>query len=201
MINYFFICFDLALSIILTILLYPIFVVLSFLVLISSKGSIFFTQKRLGLYGKEFNIFKFRTMYENIPDLRNDDGSTISIENDSRVTRIGNFMRKNSLDELPQLLNVIIGDMSIVGPRPDQVDQLSCYSEEEMTKLLVKPGITGWSQIHGRNKITWDERKKLDCYYVKNQSIKRYFYILLHTIPLVVQRKGIHQKDTTNVGL
>jgi lipopolysaccharide/colanic/teichoic acid biosynthesis glycosyltransferase len=131
-------------------------------------------------------------MAYNAPDLRNADGSAYTGQEDPRVTRVGRFLRKTSLDELPQLLNVLRGEMSLVGPRPDQVDQLRYYTEEEKRKLLVKPGITGLAQISGRNNISWEHRKALDVEYVERQSFWLDLCILAKTIPYVILGKDIN---------
>ena len=131
-------------------------------------------------------------MIHNAPDLRNADGSAYTGEEDPRVTRVGRFLRRTSLDELPQFFNVFRGDMSLVGPRPDQVDQLRFYTETEKRKLNVKPGITGLAQINGRNNISWERRKALDVEYVDRQTFWLDLSILARTIPYVLQRKDIN---------
>lgn len=156
------------------------------------SNSIIFRQRRLGLSGEPFTFYKFRSMCVDAPDMRNPDGSAYAGQDDPRVTRLGRFIRKTSLDELPQLLNVVKGEMSLVGPRPDQVDQIRYYDETEMRKLLVKPGITGLAQISGRNDISWSRRKALDVRYVDDQSLALDLEILCKTIPFVLLRKGIH---------
>jgi undecaprenyl phosphate N,N'-diacetylbacillosamine 1-phosphate transferase len=150
---------------------------------------VLFRQCRLGRYGQPFRLLKFRSMYHNAPDLRNADGSAYTGDDDPRVTRVGRFLRRTSLDELPQLLNVFRDDMSLVGPRPDQVDQLRFYTETEKRKLNVKPGITGLAQVNGRNNISWERRKALDVEYVDRQSFWLDFVILARTIPYVLLRK------------
>jgi len=125
------------------------------------------------------------------PDLRNPDGSAYSADNDPRVTRMGRFLRRTSLDEIPQLFNVVAGEMSLVGPRPDQVDQLRYYNAAERGKLSVKPGITGLAQVSGRNNISWEQRKRFDLEYVAGQSLTLDLRILLRTVPYVLLRKDI----------
>jgi len=182
---------DISVSLILIILFLPIFFILSTLIGLTSKGPVYFRQKRLGKDGKHFTIIKFRTMRVGAPDLRNPDGSTYNSPDDPRLTKVGKFLRKWSLDEFPELFNVLKGDMSLVGPRPDQIDQIKYYTEEEKKKLSVKPGITGWAQINGRNVIPWSERKKLDLYYINNYSFLLDLKILIKTIFRVVKRKDI----------
>jgi lipopolysaccharide/colanic/teichoic acid biosynthesis glycosyltransferase len=153
---------------------------------------VLFRQARLGLHGGVFRVYKFRTMYVDSPDWRNEDGSAYAEEADPRVTAAGRFLRATSLDELPQLLNVLRGEMSLVGPRPDLPDQLRFYTPDEMRKLTVKPGLTGLAQIHGRNRIAWRARKRLDLEYVDRRSLRLDVEILLKTIPYVLLRRDIH---------
>jgi lipopolysaccharide/colanic/teichoic acid biosynthesis glycosyltransferase len=173
-------------------LLSPLFIVCALAIRASSPGTVFFRQKRLGRGGRPFLVLKFRTMYLEAPDIRNSDGSSYCGEDDPRVTPVGRVLRLASLDELPQLLNVLAGQMSLVGPRPDQADQIRFYSAEEKRKLCVRPGLTGLAQISGRNSITWGQRKVLDLEYVSNQSLWRDLTILCKTIPYVVLRRGIY---------
>lgn len=182
---------DMVVSGVSLLLLLPFLGVISVLVYLSSRGPVLFRQGRLGRNGVPFNILKFRSMVVNAPDLRNEDGSTFNGENDPRVTWIGKLLRSSSLDELPQLINVFAGDMSLVGPRPDQVDQLRYYSEKERQKLTVKPGITGLAQISGRNSIRWETRKQLDLEYVRRQSLALDLQIMVRTVPYVLFRKGV----------
>ncbi len=169
----------------------PIYLIIVIAIRLDSKGPAIFRQRRMGMRGRPFNCYKFRTMRVGAPDIRNADGSTFNSEDDPRVTRVGAFLRKTSLDELPQLINVLVGEMSLVGPRPDQVDQIKFYSPRDMTRLFVKPGITGLAQINGRNSIPWDERKRLDLEYVERQSLALDLRILARTIPYVLVRRGV----------
>jgi lipopolysaccharide/colanic/teichoic acid biosynthesis glycosyltransferase len=170
----------------------PLMLVCALAVRRSSPGPVFFRQQRLGLHGRPFHLLKFRSMVHNAPDLRNPDGSAYTGEDDPRVTRVGRFFRKTSLDELPQLCNVLRGDMSLVGPRPDQVDQIRFYTGTEKRKLNVKPGITGLAQISGRNNISWDRRKALDVQYVDRQSFWLDLTILAKTIPYVLLKRDVN---------
>lgn len=174
------------------IVLLPLIATVALAIKLTSPGPVLFRQRRLGRNGEPFDLFKFRSMRVNAPDIRNPDGSAFSGPHDPRVTQIGDFIRKTSLDELPQLWNVLTGDMSLVGPRPDQVDQIRFYDEQEKRKLAVKPGITGLAQISGRNDIPWKQRKALDVRYVDEQTFRLDLEILLRTIPYVLQRKGIN---------
>ncbi|MCW5978479.1 MAG: sugar transferase [Bryobacteraceae bacterium] len=170
----------------------PLLLSCALAVRLSSRGPVFFSQERLGVYGRPFLLYKFRTMYDGAPDIRHPDGSSFSGSDDRRVTQAGRFLRQTSLDEIPQLFNVLRGDMSLVGPRPDQLDQIRFYTEREKRKLLVKPGITGLAQISGRNNITWEQRKGLDVEYVDRQSFWFDLAILAKTIPYVLLRKDIN---------
>lgn len=178
-------------------LLAPLLLMISVAVRLSSSGPVFFRQVRLGIGGAPFQILKFRTMYTGCADLRNADGSTVSADDDPRVTPIGRLLRQSSLDELPQLWNVLRGDMSLVGPRPDQADQLRYYQGGEERKLKVRPGITGLAQIGGRNTISWSQRKRLDLEYVDNWSLAMDLTILARTVPYVLIRRGVNQKGSS----
>lgn len=173
-------------------LLSPLFLLIAIAIRFDSKGRVFFRQKRLARGGVPFTLYKFRTMFENAPDFRNADGSTFNSPCDVRVTRIGRILRRTSLDELPQLCNILAGDMSLVGPRPDLVDQARFYSGDEWRRNLVKPGITGLAQTHGRNSICWATRKQMDLKYVASQSFLLDLKILLRTIPCVLRSRDIH---------
>ncbi|HEY2012269.1 MAG TPA: sugar transferase [Bryobacteraceae bacterium] len=183
---------DISVSAAALLLLAPALLAIAIGVRLSSSGPVLFRQSRLGKDGRPFLLFKFRSMFHNSPDLRNPDGSTYSGSQDARVTRIGQFLRKTSLDELPQLFNVFRGDMSLVGPRPDQVDQLKFYSESEKRKLQLKPGITGLAQISGRNQIPWERRKALDIEYVESWSFWLDLRLLARTIPFVLFQKDVY---------
>jgi lipopolysaccharide/colanic/teichoic acid biosynthesis glycosyltransferase len=183
--------FDIAASATGIILCAPLLLLLALAIRLDSRGRVLFRQKRLGRDGVPFTLYKFRTMIENAPDYRNADGSTFNSACDRRVTRLGRLLRSSSLDELPQLFNILSGAMSLVGPRPDQVDQERFYSGDEWRRNLVKPGITGLAQISGRNAILWASRKQLDLQYVARQSGRLDLEILLRTVPSVLSRRGI----------
>jgi lipopolysaccharide/colanic/teichoic acid biosynthesis glycosyltransferase len=176
-------------------LLSPLLLFLAVMVRLTSTGPSLFRQKRLGRGGVPFTILKFRTMYLDAPDVRNPDGSAYNAEDDPRVTPFGRLLRKTSLDELPQLVNVLRGNMSLVGPRPDQVDQRQYYSASEVRKLEVRPGLTGLAQINGRNNIPWKQRKQLDVEYVERRSLRLDLYILANTIPYVLLRRDASLKN------
>lgn len=190
---------DIVISALALVLLSPVLIACALAVRLSSRGPILFRQYRLGLGGRPFQFLKFRSMFVDVPDLRNSDGSAVCFYNDPRVTPVGRFLRESSLDELPQLFNVLRGDMALVGPRPDQVDQIRFYSETEKRKLLVKPGITGLAQISGRNAISWEQRKALDVEYTARRSFALDVSLLLRTVPYVLARKGIHDSAAGGV--
>jgi len=174
------------------IILFPIFVVVGALIKLDSKGPVFFVQERAGKDGKVFRAYKLRTMVVNAEKI----GLGHEIEkNDSRITRVGKHLRWG-IDELPQLINVFKGDMSMVGPRPALPHQIEKYTKKEKRRLEVKPGITGWALINGRNKLTWPEKIKLDIWYIDHWSIWVDLKILFKTIWVVIfTREGIYGKD------
>lgn len=167
------------------IIMLPIFLIIVLLLLISNKGGVFFRQARPGKAGKIFRIVKFKTMNNK----KGPDGNLLP--DAERLTPIGIFIRKTSLDEIPQLLNVIIGDMSLVGPRPLLVEYLPLYTAEQNRRHEVKPGITGWAQVNGRNAISWSEKFELDVWYVNNIGFFLDIKILFLTIRNVIYRKNI----------
>ena len=183
---------DLCGSSLLLLVLIPVLLVCAALVRCSSPGPVLFRQRRLGLKGTPFTLLKFRTMHAGAPDVRYADGSAYSSARDPRVSSLGRFLRRTSLDELPQLLNILRGDMSLVGPRPDQEDQLRYYTAGEKRKLEAKPGLTGLAQIQGRNRISWQQRKQLDLVYVERQSLLLDLSILFRTIPYVFSQRDLH---------
>lgn len=183
------------LDLILSFIIFPFFLILLFflgpIIYLHDKGSIFFVSPRLGINGNVFNMYKFRTMKMNAADIRNDDGSTYNAANDYRLTKIGAFLRKTSLDEIPQILNVIMGNMSFIGPRPDLPEHKKLYVNNEDRKLLIKPGITGFNQAYFRNSIQWKERIKNDIYYVDNLSLWLDVKIFFKTIILIFRKQNV----------
>lgn len=168
-------------------------VILAPIIFISDPGPIFYNGLRRGLNGKPFKMFKFRSMYINAPDIRNEDGSTYNGDDDPRVTKIGRIMRKTSIDEVPQLLNVLIGDMSFVGPRPTLATKSFEEIEMERRKRYdVRPGITGYSQAYFRNSISQKDKFKYDLYYVDHVSFLLDIKILLKTVVAVLKRENIN---------
>ncbi|AVR00353.1 UDP-phosphate galactose phosphotransferase [Oceanobacillus iheyensis] len=183
---------DVVLSLVLLPLTLLVILIFGFLIKIEDKGPVFFSGKRLGKDKKTFKMYKLRSMKVNSPDVRNKDGSTFNSKDDPRLTKLGKFMRKTSIDELPQIINIFIGDMSFVGPRPDLPEALELYVESEIHKLDVRPGITGYNQAYFRNAVTQKEKFKNDIYYVDNISFKLDFQVLLATIINVSKRKNIN---------
>jgi len=179
--------FDILVSSFLLLILSPLLVILIFAVRFILGTPVFFRQKRPGLNGKIFEIVKFRTM----KDLRDSNGEMLSDQD--RMTKFGAFLRSTSMDELPELWNVLKGEMSIVGPRPLLVEYLELYNEEQNKRHLVRPGITGLAQVSGRNAISWDEKFALDLFYVNNHSMKMDMVILIKTVFKVLGRSGISQ--------
>lgn len=179
--------FDLLFSLTLSIILLPLIVFLALLVRIIHGNPLFFVQERPGLNGKIFRMYKFRTM----TSACGGDGKLLADQ--YRLTAFGKFLRSSSLDELPELLNVIRGDMSIVGPRPLLVDYLQRYNQDQLRRHEVKPGITGWAQINGRNAITWEDKFALDVWYVDNHSLWLDLKIIGITLKKVIGREDINQ--------
>ena len=178
---------DIALAVAGLLVTAPLWLVVSFVVLVSCGTPVFFKQLRPGLGGRPFTILKFRTM-----TLASDTKGNY-LPDDIRLTRIGKLLRSTSLDELPELLNVLKGDMSLVGPRPLLMEYLPKYSPEQYRRHGVRPGITGWAQVHGRNALEWTERFKLDVWYVDNLSLKLDLKILWLTIWKTIRREGINE--------
>lgn len=176
---------DLALGIIAFVILSPFFLVIWVLLLFVNRGDPFFTQARPGKNGKTFRVIKFRTMNNR----RDKQGKLLP--DSQRLTKVGRFVRSTSLDEIPQLLNVIKGDMSLIGPRPLLVRYLDRYTPEQARRHNVRPGITGWAQVNGRNTISWEEKFTLDVWYVDNLSFTLDVKILWMTIKKVLRREGI----------
>ena len=164
----------------------------------NDKGPIFYNAERLGLNGKPFKMFKFRSMFVNAPDIRNEDGSTYNGDDDPRVTKVGRFMRKTSLDEIPQFLNVLLGDMSLIGPRPDPLDDMNIYTEHQKKKLIVRSGITGYNQAYYRNSVEQNEKFEHDVYYAENVSFLLDLKIFFKTIATVLSHDSVYN-DASNL--
>ena len=182
--------FDIILGLILTVIALPFMLIIAVWIKCDSKGKVFFLQRRVTTYGRVFHIFKFRTMVSNAEKL----GTQVTVQNDSRVTKAGKFLRKCRLDELPQLFNVLKGDMSFIGPRPLLVKYLPLYSPEQMRRHEVRPGISGWAQVNGRNTITFTKQFEYDVYYVDHLSFWLDVKIFFMTILKVFKREGISEE-------
>lgn len=176
---------DIVLSAIGLVVLSPVIVLVALLIRLKIGGPVFFRQARPGLSGKPFDVVKFRSMTDELDDTGQ------PLPDSERLTGLGRFLRSTSLDELPELWNVLKGEMSLVGPRPLLMEYLPLYSEEQARRHNVRPGITGWAQVNGRNALGWDERFELDVWYVDNQSLWLDLKILLMTLVGVLRRENI----------
>lgn len=184
---------DYILSLLGLIILSPIFLIISFALFFNNRGKVFFLQKRPGKNEKIFKIIKFRTMNEK----RDSEGNLLS--DTERLTTVGKIVRKTSLDEIPQLINVIKGDMSLIGPRPLLPQYIPLYNEIQRKRHLIKPGITGWAQINGRNAIEWNKKFDFDVWYVNNLSFSLDLKIMFITLRKVMKLEGINREgEATN---
>ena len=181
--------FDFSMALIILLLSTPFFLLIMLFILIILGKPVFFCQYRPGLNNKPFKLFKFRTM-NNYLDI---DGSLLSDE--KRLTSFGKFLRKTSIDELPSFVNVLKGELSLVGPRPLLMEYLSLYSNNQLRRHNVKPGITGWAQINGRNAISWGKKFELDLWYIENRSFLLDLKIIFTTILKVLRKENITQKN------
>jgi lipopolysaccharide/colanic/teichoic acid biosynthesis glycosyltransferase len=191
--------FDVVLTTVGLLFLLPVFIILAIVIRSDSPGSVLFKQKRVGMFGREFWFFKFRSMVVNAEALRDAltkeneaSGPLFKMKNDPRITRIGRVLRKYSLDELPQLINVSLRDMSLVGPRPALPSEVALYNTPQLRRLDVKPGITGLWQISGRSDLSFERAIELDIEYVERQSLFLYVIILIRTIPAVLLGRGAY---------
>ncbi len=179
--------FDLAFTIPALIVLSPFMLMIALMVRLVLGNPVLFRQQRAGLQGRPFTLFKFRTM----TDARDAAGNLLSDER--RLTRFGQFLRRISLDELPEMINVLRGEMSWVGPRPLMAQYLDRYTREQMRRHAVRPGITGWAQVNGRNRLTWEQKFALDVWYVDHQSLRLDLKIIAMTLWQILSREGISQ--------
>jgi lipopolysaccharide/colanic/teichoic acid biosynthesis glycosyltransferase len=171
----------------------PIVAVAMLAIRLESRGHPIYKQRRVGRDGREFDVLKLRTMVDGAEHL----GAGLAInENDSRVTRVGAILRRTSLDELPNLLNVVRGDMSLIGPRPTIPVQVAQYTPRQRGRLQVRPGITGWAQVHGRAALPWSERIALDLYYIEHRSLALDLRILWRTVAIVFGGSGLYKGET-----
>lgn len=192
-------CFKRVLDLLFALIAFP-FVVLVIIIVapfiyFDDRGPVFYAGKRIGYKGKPFGMLKFRSMKVNAPDIRLEDGSTYNGDDDPRVTKVGKILRKTSLDEIPQFLNVLVGQMSIIGIRPDPLDWLEKYNEHERVILTVKPGITGYNQAYYRNSADGELKLKNDVYYAEHISFWLDVKIFFKTIKTVVLRENINIDD------
>lgn len=170
-----------------------VFIVVAPFIILDDGFPIFYNANRIGRNGKLFKMFKFRSMKNNSPDIRTENGDTYNAEDDPRVTRIGRFLRKTSIDELPQLFNVLLGDMSLIGPRPDPPDWLDKYTEEQKVFLKSRPGITGYSQAFFRNSVCAEDKIRNDIYYAQNCSFVLDLKIFFKTIEVVLKKENVYR--------
>jgi lipopolysaccharide/colanic/teichoic acid biosynthesis glycosyltransferase len=185
--------FDIAVSATLLVLTAPLMLAAVIAIKLESRGPAFYRQRRSGLDGRMFDLLKLRTMVDGAEHI----GAGLAVNaGDSRITRVGALLRRSSLDELPNLLNVLRGEMSLVGPRPTLPAQVAQYTPRQRRRLDVKPGITGWAQINGRASLPWSERIELDLYYVEHRSLALDLRILLRTPALVLRGGGLYKGET-----
>jgi exopolysaccharide biosynthesis polyprenyl glycosylphosphotransferase len=192
-------CFDLAMATVALVLMAPVLFLCALAIKLDSAGPVVFKQERVGRHGRRFRVYKLRTMVvdaeaqlANIAHLNEADGPLFKVRNDPRITRVGRFLRKTSLDELPQLVNVLRNEMSMVGPRPALPREVLEWDEELRNRLRVRPGITGMWQVNGRSDTTFEDYQRLDLYYVDNWSLVTDLLIVLKTVPAVLFSRGAH---------
>jgi len=190
---------DISLSVLIIILGSPLWLCIALVIRLSSSGEVIYKQTRIGWNGRPFKVYKFRSMYKNADHVlaalwtKNEaQGPLFKMKEDPRITPIGKFLRRTSFDEFPQLINVIKGDMSLVGPRPPLPHEVAQYEEWQKGRLAIKPGMTGLWQVRGRSDISFDEGVLMDLYYIENWSLRLYFQILLRTIPAVLFSRGAY---------
>ena len=185
-------------AVLLLALLSPLIGLIAWRIRREDRGAVFFRQERAGKGGRPFQVWKFRSMMVGADRI----GLGLNIaEGDERITRIGHLLRNWSLDELPQLINIALGEMSLVGPRPGLVDQAARYDDTQRRRLDVRPGLTGWAQVNGRNLLTWEERIVLDVWYVEHWSLGLDLQILRRTLGVVIRREGLFGDGGVNADL
>jgi lipopolysaccharide/colanic/teichoic acid biosynthesis glycosyltransferase len=170
----------------------PLLAVAAVLIKLESRGPVFYRQRRVGLHGEPFELWKLRTM---VPGAETIGAGIYVVEGDTRITRTGRLLRRLSLDELPNLINVIRGEMAIVGPRPTVQEQVDRYTDRQRRRLEVKPGITGWAQVNGRTSLPWPERIELDVWYVEHRSLRLDLRILARTVRLLATGHGLYSDE------
>jgi lipopolysaccharide/colanic/teichoic acid biosynthesis glycosyltransferase len=181
---------DIAFSSLVLVLSAPLLALAMLAIRLESPGPVIYRQRRVGLEGRTFDVLKLRTMVDGAEHI----GAGLAVnENDSRITRVGAFLRRSSLDELPNLLNVLRGEMSLIGPRPTIPVQVASYTERQRGRLTIKPGITGWAQVHGRASLPWTQRIELDLFYIEQRSPSLDLKILWRTVLMVLGGSGLYK--------
>jgi lipopolysaccharide/colanic/teichoic acid biosynthesis glycosyltransferase len=184
--------FDVALAAALLVITSPLLALAALAIRLESRGPVFYRQLRVGRHGEQFELWKLRTM---VPGAEAMGAGIYVLEGDPRITRVGRLLRRYSLDELPNLVNVVRGDMAIVGPRPTVQEQVDRYTDRQRRRLEVRPGITGWAQINGRTSLPWPERIELDVWYVENRSLRLDLRILAKTARMLATGHGLYSED------
>lgn len=185
---------DFAVAFVALLVLSPLMLIVSILIKLNRDGPVLFKQKRPGINGKIFTVYKFRTM-----TVKTHDENGRELSDFERMSKIGNLLRKTSIDELPQFINILKGDMSFIGPRPLLTEYLELYTPEQMRRHEVRPGISGWAQVNGRNTITWEEKFSYDVEYVDKMSLKMDIYILIKTVLNVLKQDGINSGEANTM--
>jgi lipopolysaccharide/colanic/teichoic acid biosynthesis glycosyltransferase len=183
---------DVVLAAALLVVTLPLLAIAALAIRLESRGPVFYRQLRVGRQGEPFELWKLRTM---VPGAESMGAGIYVIEGDTRITRVGRLLRRFSLDELPNLVNVLKGEMAIVGPRPTVQEQVDRYTDRQRRRLEVKPGITGWAQINGRTSLPWPERIELDVWYVEHRSLRLDLRILLRTARMLATGHGLYSED------
>jgi lipopolysaccharide/colanic/teichoic acid biosynthesis glycosyltransferase len=183
---------DLALAGVLLVVTAPLLALAALAIRLESRGPVFYSQRRIGKDGRPFELLKLRTM---VPGAESMGAGIYVLEGDPRITRVGRLLRRFSLDELPNLVNVVRGDLAIVGPRPTVQEQVDRYTERQRRRLEVKPGITGWAQINGRTSLPWPERIELDVWYVEHRSLRLDLRILARTARMLASGHGLYSEE------
>ena len=183
---------DIVLAAVLLVVTAPLLALVALAIRLESRGPVFYRQRRVGRHGRPFQLWKLRTM---VPGAEAMGAGIYVLEGDPRITRVGRMLRRFSFDELPNLLNVLQGDMAMVGPRPTVQEQVDRYTERQRRRLEVKPGITGWAQINGRTSLPWPERIELDVWYVEHRSLRLDLRILARTARLLATGRGLYSDD------
>jgi lipopolysaccharide/colanic/teichoic acid biosynthesis glycosyltransferase len=183
---------DVVLTAVLLVVAAPLLALAALAIRLESRGPVFYRQRRVGRYGRPFELWKLRTM---VPGAESMGAGVYVLEGDPRITRVGRLLRRFSFDELPNLLNVLKGEMALVGPRPTVQEQVDRYTERQLRRLEVKPGITGWAQINGRTSLPWPERIELDVWYVEHRSLRLDLRILARTARMLASGRGLYSED------